>query len=81
MKSIFRLCNVMVCTCKNELCCTLNIEMADLLPTNDRVDTHHRQRGVRHAGFASRTLTALNGIMEQDWKREMQKQREQNELV
>ena len=50
---------------------------------NDRVDTHHKKGVWRpsHCGFTARTLVALHGIVEQDWKREMQKERELEEQV
>ena len=44
---------------------------------HDRVDTHHKVGGrSRRPDFTARTLAALHGIMELDWKREMQKERE-----
>lgn len=44
----------------------------------NRVDTHHRKGGRPHRpDFTARTLTALHGIVELDWKREMEKERQQ----
>ena len=47
----------------------------------DRVNTHHKKTSIKRADFASRTLAALNNIVEQDWKREMLKERGQEEKL
>ena len=49
---------------------------------NYRVDTHHKKSGrSRHADFTTRTLAALHDIVEVDWRREMEKGRECEELT
>lgn len=45
---------------------------------SNRVDTHHKKGGRPHRpDFTARTLTTLHGIVELDWKREMEKERQQ----
>ena len=47
-----------------------------------RVNTWHKSGGVvRHPDFTARTLAALHSIVKQDWKREMQRDRELTEQV
>lgn len=46
-----------------------------------RVETHFESKRERRDNFTSRTLGALNKIAEEHWKRQMQQEQKEEQLV